>query len=273
MSKVYDFVTQAIIEKLEKGTVPWRKPFINCTAVNWLTQKPYRGINAFLLDGGEYATFKQISQNGGKVKKGEKGNLIVFWKWIEREDEKTGEIKEVPLLRYYKVFEINTQCEGLKSRRRSISFDHDPIEEAESVIKKYKPAPSFTHKSGSAYYLPSKDVVNVPPMKDFKKAEEYYSVFFHEMVHSTGHSSRLNREGVTQRASFGSELYSKEELVAELGAAMLCATVGIDNDTIDNSASYINGWLRSLKNDNRLIVQAAAQAQKAADFIIGNNEN
>jgi antirestriction protein ArdC len=265
---IYEMVTQKIIEQLEKGVVPWRKPWVNFTAVNWVTQKPYRGINTLLLDGGEYATFKQIQQAGGKVKKGEKGHIVVFWKWVEKEDEETGETIKIPFLRYYKVFEINTQVEGLESKRKVVSFEHDPIEEAEKIIKGYKNSPSYTHYSGSAYYNPQNDVINVPPMKDFKKVEEYYCTMFHEMIHSTGHKSRLARKGIEEIAAFGSETYSKEELIAEMGAAMLCAQAKIDN-TLENSAAYIQSWLRALKNDKRLVVLAAAQAQKAADYILG----
>lgn len=265
---IYEMVTQKIIEQLEKGVVPWRKPWVNFTAVNWVTQKPYRGINTLLLDGGEYATFKQIQQAGGKVKKGEKGHIVVFWKWVEKEDEETGEIIKIPFLRYYKVFEINTQVEGLESKRKVVSYEHDPIEEAEKIIKGYKNSPSYTHYSGSAYYNPQNDVINVPPMKDFKKVEEYYCTMFHEMIHSTGHKSRLARKGIEEIAAFGSETYSKEELIAEMGAAMLCAQAKIDN-TLENSAAYIQSWLRVLKNDKRLVVLAAAQAQKAVDYILG----
>lgn len=273
---IYEIVTNKIIEKLEKGTIPWRKPFADRRAVNWLTQKPYRGINTLLLDGGEYATFKQIKEHGGKVKKGEKSHIVVFFKWIEKEVEKNGEIEyeKIPLLRYYRVFEINTQCEGLESRRKNDVFDHNPIEEAERIVQSYPNAPKITHVSGEAYYSPLEDRVNVPDKRDFERVEDYYSVLFHELTHSTGHSSRLNREGITTLVNnpFGSETYSKEELVAEIGASMLCGVVGIDNVTIDNSTAYIQGWLKALKNDKRLIISASQQAQKACDFILGEYE-
>lgn len=129
-------------------------------------------------------------------------------------------------------------------------------------------APDYTWKSGKAYYHPLQDIVNVPPLKDFPNPAEHYSTLFHEMVHSTGHKNRLNREGIKGLASFGSETYSKEELIAELGASMLCGVAGIDNDTIENSASYIQSWLKALKNDKTLIVSAAQQAQKAVDYIL-----
>jgi len=266
---VYEIVTNKIIEQLEQGVIPWRKPWTNVNAVNWVTQKPYRGINTMLLQPGEYATFKQIVDAGGKVKLGEKSQIVVFWKWIDKENEETGKPEKIPFLRYYRVFEINTQVEGLQSKRENASFEHNPIEEAEAVVKSYINCPTYSFNSGDAYYLPPMDHINVPPMKDYKNIDEYYCTFFHEMVHSTGHKSRLNRPGIIEKASFGDEIYSKEELVAEMGASMLCAISGIDSSTIQNSASYISSWLRVLKGDSRLVVQAAAQGQKAADYILG----
>lgn len=270
MSKVYELVTQKIIEKLEQGTVPWRKPWTQNLAVNWVSQKPYRGINTMLLDGGEYATYKQITAAGGQVKKGEKSQVIVFWKLLDVTDTGTGKEDKVPLLRYYNVFEVNRQAEGLTSKRPpQEDFNHDPIEEAEKIVKGYPKAPTIGYASGRAYYSPTIDHVNVPPKNDFPIIEEYYSTLLHELVHSSGHKKRLNRDGITDvGATFGSNVYSKEELVAELGAGMLCGVAGIDNSTVDNSAAYIASWLTKLKEDKKLIVNAAAQAQKACDLIL-----
>lgn len=270
--KIYEMITNQIIKKLEQGTIPWRKPWVNGVAVNWKTQKEYRGINTMLLDGGEYATFKQIRDAGGKVKKGEKSQIVVFWKLtkFKNEDEETGEEEEktVPLLRYYRVFKVGEQTEGIEPKCKDIEFNHDPIAEGEKIKDGYMDAPNYTWESGRAYYKPFADIVNVPPLKDFPNPSEHYSTLFHEIVHSTGHKDRLNREGVKGLASFGSETYSKEELIAELGASMLCGVAGIDNQTIDNSASYINSWLNVLKNDKTLIVSASQQAQKAVDYIL-----
>jgi antirestriction protein ArdC len=268
MSKVYEIITEKIIEQLEKGVIPWRKPWVNNGAVNWLTQKAYRGINCMLLEAGEYATFKQITDAGGKVKKGAKSEMVVFWKMNEYEN-KEGETNKIPMLRYYNVFNIANQVEGLESKRNVGTFEHDPIESGEEVLKQYINSPELRFASGRAYYRPSMDYVSVPSMKDYQNPNEYYSVLFHEMIHSTGHKSRLNREGITELAGFGSETYSKEELVAEMGAAMLCGVAKIDNHTIENSASYIASWLGKLKNDKKIIMQAAGQAQKAADYILG----
>ncbi|WP_306010508.1 ArdC family protein [Bacillus sp. MMSF_3328] len=264
---IYEMVTDQIIEQLESGTVPWRKPWKNGGAVSWKTQKAYRGINVMLLPEGEYATFKQITEAGGKVKKGEKSRIVVFWKWLEKEEN--GEVEKIPMLRYYRVFEINTQVEGLQSKRAAESFEHDPIAKAEEIVHGYMNAPTYKFERSGAWYKPFLDLVNVPPLKDFEKAEEFYCTFFHELVHGTGHKSRLNREGITGTIKFGSEDYSKEELVAEMGAAMLCGISGIETITIDNTAAYIQSWLRVLKDDKTMVVKAGAQAQKAADYILG----
>lgn len=269
---VYEIVTDKIIAKMEQGIIPWRIPW-NYTngAVSWNTQKGYRGINAMLLDPGEYATFNQITESGGKVKKGSKAHHVVFWKFFQGVDEEGNETgKKSAMMRYYTVFEINTQCEGLKSKRKIVEEkNHDPIFAAEQIKEGYKDSPLVTFAPGRAYYQPQPDTITIPSIKDYDKPEEYYSTMFHEMAHSTGHKSRLNREGVIAKAAFGSETYSKEELVAEITAAMLCGVAGIENSTIENSAAYIQSWSRKFKQDSKLIVTAAGQAQKAADYIQG----
>ncbi|MBD7971403.1 ArdC family protein [Paenibacillus gallinarum] len=264
---VYEIVTERILELLAAGVVPWRRPWVVSGAVNWISQRPYRGINTLLLPPGEYATYKQITEAGGSVK-GAKSQIVVFWRWLEKEDADTGEAEKIPMLRYYRVFDIK-DCKGIKSKRKEVSFDHDPIAEAEAIVDGYADAPPIGFASGRAYYMPSPDRVSVPPLQDYPKAEEYYLTLFHELIHSSGHQSRLNRPGIEEYAAFGDENYSKEELIAEIGAAMLCATCGIDNSTIENSAAYIQSWHRKLKNDPTLIVKAAGQAQKATDYILG----
>ncbi len=270
-NNVYELVTKTIIEKLEKGVVPWRKPWTNANAVNWVTQKPYSGINTMLLDPGEYASFLQIKTAGGKVKKGEKGQMVVFYKPITVEDKESGKEKIIPYLEYTKVFEINSQVEGLSTKRTTETFEHNPIEEGEKIFKGYMNAPTYSFKPGKASYSPSRDHINVPPLKDFKIADEYYSTLFHEMVHSSGAKGRMNRTGIVEFAGFGSDPYGREELIAEMGASILCGMAGIDNSTIDNSASYIQSWLRALKepSNTKLVIQASGQAKKATDFILG----
>lgn len=307
MSKatVYQIVTDRILKKLEAGVIPWRKPWVarsglkaiksiktitRPVAVNWNTQRPYRGINQMLLDPGEYATYNQIEKAGGKVKKGEHASVIVFWKWLEKPNEETGETERIPYLRYYNVFEINSQVDGLKSKVGGASPtetttetttalvpvepepEPDPIETAEIIMTAYKTCPPIKHdQANRAYYSPGLDYINTPPMACYPVKEEYYSTLFHEAVHSTGHKDRLNRDGVARGAvAFGDETYSKEELVAEIGAAMLCGIAGIENATIDNQAAYIKSWHKRLKEDPRMIVFATGAAQKAADYILGD---
>ena len=266
---VYEIVTERIIKKLESGVIPWRKPWNSCDAVTWETQREYRGINAMLLDPGEYATFNKIKESGGKVKKGAKAQIAVFWKMIDGEDSE-GNPKKIPYLRYYSVFEINSQVEGMDSKRKDKeALEHNPIDSAEQIKEGYQHCPPITFAPGKAFYRPSTDSISVPAITDYHNPEEFYSTMFHEMVHSTGHKNRLNRSGIINVAAFGSETYSKEELVAEIGAAMLCTVAGIDQTTFENSASYVSSWLRVLKGDNKMIVTAASQAQKAADHIRG----
>ena len=267
MASVYEIVQEKILEQINKGVIPWRRPWISGQAVSWKSQKPYRGINQFMLDPGEYATFNQIAEAGGKVVKGSKGSIVVFWKMQEHENDE-GEMESCPLLRYYKVFNVKTQTEGIELKQKEMTFTHDPLESGEKIISLYADKPSISFNPGKACYIPHADRVSVPSKEDFPRIEEYYSTLFHELAHSTGHQSRLNRSGITGKVAFGSENYGKEELIAEMSAAMLCGIARIDN-TIENSASYLAGWARAIKGDSRLIVMAAAAAQKAADYIQG----
>jgi antirestriction protein ArdC len=274
-SKVYAIVTDKIIAALESGCPPWRKPWQAGIPRNAVTKRPYSGINATLLNLSPYSdplwlTMKQANQSGGKIRKGERSSLVIFWKQntITQETD-TGEIteKQIPILRYYLVFNIE-QCDGLDLptlETRKV----DVIAEAEAILASMPNPPSISYDGGDrAYYVPAQDSIHLPARSGFDSAGELYSTVFHELTHSTGHQSRLNRQTLTEVVPFGSETYSREELVAEFGAPFLCAHAGIEN-TIDNSASYINGWLRKLKSDPKLAILAASQGQKAADHILG----
>lgn len=273
---IYQMITDKIVSKLKEGVVSWRQPWVNGFPVNWVTQKPYRGINLFLLDPGEYATLKQVKAAGGRVKSSEikNANIVVFWKMLKYTDEDAEGGAEaerdrlVPYLKYYRVYNIVTQCEGLEAKQERIAYDHDPIQAAEELMKLYQDAPPVYHVPGRAYYSPAKDMISMPPLHDFKSAQAYYATKFHELAHSTGHHQRLNRD-LQDITAFGDECYSKEELVAEIASAMLCGIVGIDNSTLDQSAAYIAAWIKRLEDDPRLIVNAAAQAQRAADYMQG----
>lgn len=269
MPSVYEIVTDRIKKQLESGVVPWRKPWKGMALpVSWKTQKPYRGVNLLTLEPGEYITKRQLEEIGGRVKKGEKYHMVYYFKWMQKEDPETGEKETYPIFRFYKVYEVS-QCEGVNRKTQLEQYNHDPIQKAEEIVQKYKDRPEITYHPSRAFYRPSQDIIGMPSMSQFEKPEEYYSTLFHELVHSTGHPKRLNRKGFMEYDFFGDENYSKEELVAELGASFLCAFAGIDNNTITNSAAYIQGWLQALQDDKKLIVHAASAAQKAVDYIMG----
>jgi len=283
-NSVYQIVTDRIIAQMEQGIIPWNKPWHGSPrgAVSHSTGRPYSLLNQFLLTRpGEYATFNQIKAAGGKVKKGEKSSVVVFWKQVKvkcEPDPETGEerTKFVPMLRYYNVFNLD-QCEGIEPKYYhpgEINDSIDPIEEAETVIDGYlqRSGVKFQNDklSDRAYYSPAMDAVVVPMLEQYSNPNEYYSTTFHELTHSTGHKTRLDRFTTGAAAAFGGEEYSKEELVAELGSTYLMNHCGINTaGTERNSAGYLQGWLRALKNDQKMIVSAAGRAEKAANMIIG----
>ena len=273
---VYEQITERIITLLAQGTVPWQKPWKARTGLprNFVSQKPYRGINVFLLLAMSYEspfwlTFRQALQLGGAVRRGEKSCPVVFWKQTTIEDKESGEPQKIPLLRYYHVFNV-AQCDGLKTGTGPVAEPVNGILKPDEIVAHMPQRPEIKHGMARAFYSPHEDCVGLPVRERFDRAEGYYATLFHELVHATGHESRLNRVTLTEKAGFGSNPYCKEELIAEMGAAFLCGQAEIAERTIDNSAAYLNGWLEQLRNDKTLIVQAAAQAQKAADFILGN---
>jgi antirestriction protein ArdC len=276
MPNVYEIVNNRILELLEQGTVPWRKPWNAATGMpkNLSSKKEYRGVNVFLLSCMPYSspywlTYKQATEKGGKVRKGEKSTLVVFWKLLAAgetgETEATG---KVPLLRYYNVFNLE-QCEGIETPDPGETVNQfDPIDKAADIISGMPLKPEVKYGGNRAYYSPVLDYIQLPHLHTFESPEEYYNTMYHELVHSTGHANRLGRKSILESFYFGSHEYSKEELVAEMGAAFLSGYSGIENRTIENSAAYIKGWLSALKGDKKLLVLAAAQAQKAADYIL-----
>ncbi len=275
---LYQMITDRIIAQLEAGTVPWHKPWKGSSgAISRSTGKPYSVLNQLLLPyDGEYVTFKQAAEEGYPVKKGEKASAVFFFKFIETEDENTGEKKTVPLLKYYSVFHIS-QCPGMRPRfaaSEPLQSDLQPDKKAETMIDDYI-SRSGVHlrkeKSNRAYYSPALDTIVVPELNQYTELSEYYSTIFHEAVHSTGHPTRLNR--ITDIARFGSDSYSKEELTAELGASYLVNAAGLETDSsFQNSAAYLNGWLSALRGDKRFIVSAAGHAEKAVRLILDEKE-
>ena len=269
---IYATITDRMIAEMEQGVIPWKKPWMaSGLAVSHTTGKPYSLLNQMLLGrAGEYLTFKQVQTEGGYVRKGEKASLVVFWKFIEQEDEETGEIKQVPFLRYYNVFHVD-QCEGIRAKHtRELTESANADETAEALISGYADREGVTienQEGNSAFYAPALDKIVLPLMKQFTDTAEYYSTAFHEMVHSTGHMKRLAR--IDSPANFGSESYSKEELIAELGASALVHHCGLETpSSFRNNTAYIQNWLSVLKNDKRFIVSAAGKAEKAVNFIL-----
>lgn len=311
--KIYELITERMVAELEKGVVPWRKPWATAGSGyprNVKSSKAYRGINVFLLATTDHAspwwgTYDQMAERAGMakvaskgkrgyrwespdgtprgVRQGETSEVIVFWKRIPvtEVDPGTGDrVKRfIPMLRYYRVFNAE-QVDGLPERyfpgdAPETAGPDAALRAAQEILTGYLArdgAPGFREDGGNrAYYgLERDDNIHVPAREWFPEEREYYSTALHEATHSTGHPKRCDRPGVRDFDHFGSGQYAKEELVAEMGAAMLMATAGIaSKDTFENSAAYVGHWVGRLRDDHKLVVQAAAQAQRAADYILG----
>lgn len=275
---IYEEVTNRIIQQLTQGIIPWRKPWrmsgvsikgetdLRKLAFNRITKTAYSALNQMLLSrAGEYASFKQWQDLGGKVKKGAKAD-----------EEK---LVKIPYLRYYQVFHIDDVdgVEPLKFEEVKAPDEttFEPEAQAEELINAYSEREEIEIRFGgnSAFYAPRLDYIQLPERFQFgRKAGEFYSTAFHEIVHSTGHEERLDR--LNSCSGFGSESYSKEELVAEIGAAGLLNLLNIETkSTFTNSVAYIQSWIKALRNDTKMIVQASSKAEKAVRYIIiGNAE-
>jgi antirestriction protein ArdC len=283
---VYAIVTEKIINLLEQGVVPWRRPWTGGGLPrNVVSKKPYRGINHFLLSVSRYVqpywlTMRQANELGGRVRRGEKSTVVGFWKVEDcREnnedldpDESNGKNNRRFLLRYYHIFNFE-QCElpqaVLDKLPKTETRKHAPISACAEIIGCMPNAPEIHHAGSKAFYSALTDRVTLPPAELFTSPEEYYATGFHELIHSTGHEKRLARASILEAATFGSPTYSVEELVAEMGAAYLCAESGISPAVIENQAAYVSGWLKKLRDDRKLVVRAAAHAQHAADYVLG----
>lgn len=267
-AKKLEEVADAILEMLDQGTVPWRKPWDSTRPENAITGKAYRGFNSVWLAirgfGSPYwAGFKQWKQRKCTVRAGQHGSKIfipIIRKWKDADGE--DEVRCVGF-RTGTVFNAE-QVEGgdipvVEER------DHDAIAACEQVVAGMPNRPEMRADTDRAYYVPSTDTVHVPLLGQFHTAEGYYSTVFHELAHATGHKSRLDRD----LSSYATHAYSKEELVAEFAAAMLCGHTGIDPATLENSAAYIATWRKRLSADKSIVVKAASAAQRAADHILG----
>jgi antirestriction protein ArdC len=270
----YQIITDRVLVLLEQGTVPWQKPWHSTTGMprNLFSQRPYTGINVWLLTAMGYAspfwaTFHQVIQAGGSVRKGAKGVPVVFWKVYTNEDEETGKADKRFVLRYYTVFNA-MQCEGLTVPEIPVIPPHfTPIERCEILVRAMPHRPQIIHGHQRAFYTPATDTLHMPSPQCFRSPEAYYATLLHELTHSTGYWSRLNRKTLTDLCLFGDPTYAQEELVAEMGATYLSGVCGIENATIHNSAAYLQNWMQVVRNDPKMLVHAAAQAQKAADYI------
>ncbi|HTT77680.1 MAG TPA: zincin-like metallopeptidase domain-containing protein [Candidatus Binataceae bacterium] len=282
----YAIVTEKIINLLEQGIVPWRRPWsVTGLPRNLVSKKPYRGINLFLLSATKYVspfwlTMKQANQLGGSVHKGEHSQMVVFWRvdQIPDGDSESDAEQEAGkksgrrfVLRYYRVFNLE-QCElpqAVLAKLPTIeTYQHDPIQAAEHIIAAMPNLPEIQRAGSKAFYSSVADRITLPPRELFISAEEEMATEFHELSHATGSPKRLNRKSIAEAAPFGSPSYSFEEIIAEMSAAYLCAEAGISPAVIANEAAYIQGWLATFRSDRRMVVIAAAQAQKAADYIL-----
>lgn len=284
-NKVYQEITERIIAQLTKGIIPWEQPWFGIGgAISYATGKAYSLLNQMILGGesAEFVTWHQIQMLKGRVHKGSKGRKVYFWNTFDKAEENAnGErvIKKIPYLRTYTVFRVD-DCEGIETRwqpKQGSTATISPIAQAEDTTNQYlsRECIKLEHKnSGEAYYSPRQDFINVPPINNFKSSEAYYSTLLHEIIHSTGHKKRLGRFKPEERLSpFGSPDYSREELVAEMGASFLLKRLNIDTDkTLQQNSAYIQSWIRALNNDVSLIAIAASRAEKAVQFVLGEHK-
>lgn len=277
--KAYEVVIDRILELLEAGTVPWQRPWDPLVGLpRNIRGTPYRGINLLTLGCQGYEsplwlTFRQVTERGGRVRCGERGTPVLLWKWPERVVETDDDLeprRSVPLVRYYLVWNL-LQTEGVEAPVSSAASSVDVLRaSADCIVSRMPSPPQIRHDGGArAFYRPSTDSIHLPPREAFHDADGYRATLFHELVHSTGHPTRLARPAVTDGALFGDHAYSEEELVAEIGSAYLCAHVGVAGRTLENSAAYVASWLRVLRDDRRLLLRAAQHAQRAVDHVLG----
>jgi antirestriction protein ArdC len=278
---VYEIINKRIIELLEQGQLPpWKKSWKAQSNFpkNIISGRKYSGVNVWMLACNEFSspwwlTFKQCQDKGGHVIKGSKSTPVVFWKWLNKKvaDPTDGDSStngKYGMLRFYSVFNME-QTEGIPHPPAEETHNlFDPITMAEKIVADMPLKPDIKYGGNRAYYLVNLDYIQLPHQHTFHSPEEYYSTLFHELGHATGHANRLARKSILEPSYFGSHEYSKEELVSECCSAFVSGHCGIEQKTLENSAAYIQGWLKALKNDKTLLVHAAAAAQKASDYIL-----
>ena len=277
-NKVYQIITDQFIQSLKQEKIPWSKPWISEKPVSY-NKHVYTGINSLLLSLTEHKspiwlTFNKIKSLNGNLKKDSKSQIITFWKsLIYKNNLESGEteIKNIPYLRYYKVFNFN-DIENIPLPKwyvKKDKLDFIPMENAEKISNNYltKENLDIKENGSKAYYNPTKDCIGMPTKENFFSENEYYSTLFHELNHSTGHNKRLARESFKELFSSKTE-YSFEELIAEIGACFLCSEIGILNKVKNNSKAYIQSWISVLKNNPKMIINASGKAQKSVNFIL-----
>jgi antirestriction protein ArdC len=292
--KGYEIITDRIVSMLEQGTVPWRKPWSEAAGgaghPTSIRNRPYRGFNVFVLASQGYGspywlTFKQALELGGNVKKGEHATPVILWKTITakarpgEQVEPGAKPKTFPILVVYRLFNTE-QTEGctwpkaiaerLAPREVVITPEPERIAACEAIVASMPNPPVIRWGAGNgrAFYTPSTDQISMPRRESFLTSEGVYDTLLHELVHSTGAKSRLDRESVTQSTGFGTHTYGREELIAEMGTAFLAGEAGILPATVDNNAAYCASWIKAIREDKRAIIVAAGAAQRAADYIL-----
>jgi antirestriction protein ArdC len=275
---LYQIITDRIVDMLEAGVRPWEKPWEGgaCASrpLRW-NGVPYRGVNTLILwceaaDKGfnnpTWMSYKQATDLGGQVRKGEKSTMIVFYKLMVNEDA-NGDEKKFPLLRYSNVFNVD-QIDGLPAKYYKVAEvkkinNSKRNKKVDEFFKNY--GVTTKHGGNSAMYVPSRDEIHMPVFEIFTSADTYYSTLAHENIHSTRHETRLKRD--FGRKNWGDAGYAMEELVAEMGAAFLCADLGITPEVREDHAQYIDHWLKVMKGDKRAIFTASTAATAAVEFM------
>ena len=279
----YAKVTNQVIDLMEKGIIPWKKTWNAALDApqNFVTGRPYNGFNNFILTvlamvhhhtTNFWLTYNQAKNLGGNIKKGEHGTTIIYW--IIKKDEEApkdpkDENKKVMFPKAHTVFNLD-QTEGIEYQvnERAATTENEKNVICQQIVDEMPKRPEIVCKGCQPCYAPIQDTVYIPVVENFDSTNEYYATLFHELAHSTGHASRLNRKEVSQGTHFGTGDYSREELVAEFTSLFLCEKANILSHTIENSTAYLQNWLTALKNDKKMLLIASSQAQKAANFIL-----
>lgn len=265
---VHALITGKFVEQLDKAAVPWERAWgASGPPVNLLSQRPFQGVNALILGMEEYdqpyfLTFDQVREIGGKVKRGTKGHTVI--RWNKTEQGETADTTAQPKLTYYVVFNV-AQCENIPAR----FFPEQsgaPVVRHEQIVSAMTKCPQIDHKGDYASYDVVEDIIHIPKRK--KKDDDYYLALFRQLIHSTGHDSRLARKGVAEMSEIADAyLFSKEDLVADIGICLLLSAIGM-YVTFRHDAGYVQGWKTHLEQDPKLLIIAAGQAQKAVDYIL-----